>query len=99
VKIRVQQQLMWLLGVKLVKWLQIPISILLTRDAKIVQSHAMKVRVNMTVSNPPLERILNVLDWFAQIFINLTRPKSDMLGHRDIREGSKIIVVDLRDYN
>ena len=62
----------------------IPINILFTRDAEIVQSHAIKVRVNMTVSNPPLQRILHVFDWFAQIFINLTCPKSDILGHRDI---------------
>ena len=72
---------MWLLGVKSVKQLQISISISLTRDAKIVQSHAMKVWVNMTVSYPPLERILNVLNWFVQIFINLTHPISNMPGH------------------
>ena len=82
-----------------VKWLQIPISILLTRNTKIVQSHAMKVRVNMTVSNPPLERILNILDWFSQIFVNLACPKSNMLGHRDIWEGSEIVVVNLQDHN
>ena len=59
----------------------IAINILFTRNAEIVQIHAIKVRVNMTVSNPPLQRILNVFNWFAQIFINLTCLKSDILGH------------------
>jgi hypothetical protein len=74
-------------------------NILLTRDAEIVQSHAVKVGIDMTVSNPPLERILNILHWFAQILVNLAGPKSDMISHRDIREGGKIIIVNLRDYN
>ena len=59
----------------------IPINILFTRDAEIVQSHAIKVQVNMMDSNLPLQRILKFFDWFVQIFINLTCPKSNIIGH------------------
>jgi hypothetical protein len=41
----------------------------------------MKVQIDMMVSNPPLERIFNILNWFAQILFNLTHPKPDMIGH------------------
>jgi hypothetical protein len=41
----------------------------------------MKVQIDMTVSNPPLERIFNILDWFVQILFNLARPKPDAIGH------------------
>jgi hypothetical protein len=71
----------------------------LTWDAEIVQSHAIKIRVDMTVSNPPHQRVFNILDSFAQILFNLACPSSDMIGHRYVREGSEIIVVNLRDYN
>ena len=53
----------------------------------------------MTVSNPPLERILNILNWFVQIFFNLTGPKSNMVSHQDIWEGGEIVIVNLQDYN
>jgi hypothetical protein len=59
----------------------------------------MKIRIDMTVSNPPLERILDVLGWLAQILINLACPKSDMISDRNIREGGETIVVNLRSYN
>jgi hypothetical protein len=52
-----------------------------TGDAEIVQTHAMKIRIDVTVSDPPLERILNILKWFAQIFFNLARSRSDMVSH------------------
>ena len=64
-----------------------------------VQSHVVKVQIDMTVSNPPLERILNIFNQFTQILINLTGPKSNMVSHQDIQEGGKIVVVNLRDYN
>ena len=59
----------------------------------------MKVWIDMMVSNPPLERILDIFDWFAQILLNLACPKSNMIGHRDIGEGSKIVIVGLRNYD
>ena len=46
-----------------------------------VQSHVVKVQIDMTVSNPPLERILNIFDWFMQILANLAGLKSNMVSH------------------
>jgi hypothetical protein len=59
----------------------------------------MKIQIDMTVSNPPLERILDVLGWLVQILINLARPKSDMISDQNIQEGGETIVVNLRSYN
>jgi hypothetical protein len=73
----------------IVKQMQNPISILLTRDAKIVQSHAIKVQVNMMVSNPPSERIPTGLHSSSEI---------QHIGHWDIWEGRKFIIVNLWDY-
>jgi hypothetical protein len=66
---------------------------LLARDAEVIQRHTIKVRIDVTVSHPPLERILHVLDWFAEIRVNLACPRSNGFGYRNIREGSKIVVV------
>ena len=49
----------------------------------------MKAWIDMTVSNPPLERIFNIFNWFAQILLNLACLKSNMIGHRDIGEGQQ----------
>lgn len=72
-----------------------------TWDAKIIQCHPMKVWVNMTVRNPPLERLLDVLNWFAKILLDLASPRSDMPSYRDICKGSKvvIVIVNLQDTN
>jgi hypothetical protein len=64
-----------------------------TWDAKIIQCHPMKVRVNVTVRDPPLERLLDILNWFAKIFLNLASPRSGVPSHRDVCKGSKVIIV------
>ena len=53
----------------------------------------MKVRINVTVSNPPLEGLLNVLDWFSKILLQLASPRSNVIGHQDVCEGHKAIIV------
>jgi hypothetical protein len=46
----------------------------------------------MTVSNPPLKGVLDILNRLPKILIKLARLRSSVLGDRDVR---KVIVVDL----
>jgi hypothetical protein len=74
---------------------------MLTRNAKVIQSHPMKVGVDMTVCNPPLERVFDMLCWFAKIFFKFTSWESSVLRHRDVGKRREIIdsilVINLRD--
>ena len=45
---------------------------LLTRYAEVVNGHAMKVRIDVTVGNPPFHTFLDVLDRFAKVLSELT---------------------------
>jgi len=69
---------------------------LLTGYAEVVKGHAMKVRIYVTIGNPPFHGLLDVFDWFAKIFSELARPRSNLFGDRDISKGREIIVVDLQ---
>jgi len=40
-----------------------------------------KVQIYMVVSNPPLEGVLDVFDRFVEVLINLTRARSNIVGH------------------
>ena len=45
---------------------------LLTGYAEVVKGHAMKVRIDMTVGNPPFHRFLDIFDWFVKVLSELT---------------------------
>ena len=53
----------------------------------------------MTVSNPPFERILHILNWFVQILFNLTWLRSNVISNWNIWECSKVIIVGLQECN
>ena len=40
--------------------------------AEVVKGHAMKVRIDMTVGNPPFYRILDIFHWFAKVLSEFT---------------------------
>ena len=40
-----------------------------------------KVWINMVMSNPPLEGVLDVFNQFAKVLINLTHARSNIVGH------------------
>ena len=40
----------------------------------------MKVRINVMVSNPLLERLLDILDWFSKIHLQYASPRSNLIG-------------------
>jgi hypothetical protein len=43
-----------------------------TGYAEVVKGHAIKVRIDVMVGNPPFHRFLDVLDWFAKVLPGLT---------------------------
>jgi hypothetical protein len=47
----------------------------------------------MTVRNPPLERVFDVLDWLAQVLLKFTSLSSGVLRYRDVCK--RCGVVDL----
>lgn len=53
----------------------------------------MQLRINMTVSNPPLKRVFDVLDWLAQVLVKLTCLRSNALGYRYVCKGVEVIIV------
>ena len=40
-----------------------------------------KVWINMAMSNPPLEGVLDVFNWFVEVLVNLTHVRSNIVGH------------------
>ena len=40
-----------------------------------------KVQINMAVSDPPLEGVLDVFNWFVEVPVNLTHVRSNIVGH------------------
>jgi hypothetical protein len=51
----------------------------------------MKVRINVTVGDPPLEWLLDILDWLSKELLDLAGPRTDVVGYRDV--GEEVVVV------
>ena len=51
----------------------------------------MKGRIDLMIINPPLQRVLDVLNWLLKALLELTRSRTNMFCDRDIRKGSKVI--------
>ena len=79
--------------------IKIEISEVFTRYTKMVQHHMIKVQIYMVVSNPPLEGVLDVFDRFVEVLINLTRARSNIVGHWYVCKRCKVIIINLQDNN
>jgi hypothetical protein len=79
--------------------IKIEISELITGYTKVVQRHTRRVQINMAVSNPPLEGVLDIFDRFAEVLVNLTGARSNIVGHRYVCERCKVIIINLQDNN
>jgi hypothetical protein len=53
----------------------------------------MKVWINVTVGDPPLEWLFDILDWLSKELLKLASPRPDVVGHRDVGEGGEVVVV------
>ena len=47
----------------------------------------------MFIGYPPFQWVFDILHRFAQVSVNLTCPRSNNFSYRDVREGSKAIIV------
>ena len=74
-------------------WIKIEISEKITRYTKIVQHHMKKVWINMVMSWPPLEGILDIFDRFAEVLITLTSVRSNLIGHWDVCKRFIVIIA------
>ena len=52
-----------------------------------------KVWINVMVGDPPLERVLDILDWCLKKPLQLTSPRSNIIGHQDVCKGCKVVII------